>query len=85
MGIGLLDELDLPAALPVLQLFLALYRRAYFNSMFVPNQVMQLMPGGEARHGICFVFVNASDQVIGNADVQGAISLIGHHVYERHW
>jgi hypothetical protein len=30
------------------------------------------------------VLVNASDQVIGNADVQGAISLIGHHVYERH-
>jgi hypothetical protein len=53
--------------------------------MFVPNQVMQLMPRGEARHGICFVFVNPPDQVIGNADVQGAISLIGHHVYERHW
>jgi hypothetical protein len=53
--------------------------------MFVPNQVMQLMPGGKARHGICFVLVNAPDQVIGNADVQGAISFTGHHVYERHW
>jgi hypothetical protein len=30
------------------------------------------------------VFVNPPDQVIGNADVQGAISLIGHHVYEGH-
>ena len=84
MGIGLLDELDFPVALPVLQLFLALYRRAYFNRMFVPNQVMQLMTGSEARHGICFVFVDPPDQVIGNADVQGAISLIGHHVYEGH-
>ena len=84
MGVGLFYELDLPVALPVLQLFLALYRRAYFNNMFVPNQIMQLMPGGETRHSICFVLVNASDQVIGNADVQGAISPIGHHVHERH-
>ena len=85
MGVGLFYELDLPVALPVLQLFLALYRRAYFKAVFVPNQVMQLMPGGEAGYGICFVFVNTSDQVIGNAYVQGAISPIGHHVNERHW
>ena len=85
MGVGLLDQLDLPGTLPVLQLFLTLYGRTYFKAVFVPNQVMQLMPGREAGYGICFVFVNTSDQVIGNAYVQGAISLIGHHVHERHW
>ena len=77
-------ELDLPVAFPVLQLVLAGYRSTYFNSVFIPDQVMQLILGGEAWYSICFVFVNASYQIIGDADIQSAISLAGHDVHERH-
>jgi hypothetical protein len=52
---------------------------------------MQLIPRGEARHGICFVFVNAPNQIIGNADVQGTIPSLaimytnGIGKFQRHW
>src|SRR5262249_32738891 len=70
LGIHLHDQVDLPLAWPVLDVFLALDCRLYRGMLLVIDQHLHAVPFGEAWCQSLAVFEDASDEVIGYADVK---------------
>jgi hypothetical protein len=80
LRVHLIDEPQLPCAIPLLQLFLARNCGQWCCSDFVPHQLMDIVLFGEALDGVGFVFPYAANEIICNADVECAVAFTGKDV-----
>src|SRR5262249_51928364 len=73
----MLDQLDLPRAIPFLQLLLSLDCVFDVRELLVVDQSMDLILLGEAGHGVGAMLVGAADEIVGDADVERAAEPTG--------
>lgn len=75
-----LDQLDLPFALPVLDLLLARDRGKHRSGEFEPDERLHAIAVGEAAETAVAVLADALDQVRGDAGVECAAARAGHDI-----
>ena len=81
--IVLLDQVNLPRAVPALELLLARNRVFHRRVKFVPDQKLAAIPPGEALDGAFSMLPNPLRQVGRDADIQRAIASAGQDVHCR--
>lgn len=75
-----LDQLDLPFALPVLDLLLARDRGVHRSGEFEPDERLHAIAVGEAAETAAPVLADALDQVRGDAGVERAMPRARHDI-----
>src|SRR6185312_10392060 len=80
LGIALVDQAHLPAALPSLERLLAQDRRLHRRVKLVPDQGVGAITVSKTFHHVVLVLPDAFDQVAGNTDIQDAVLLARQHV-----
>lgn len=79
-GIAHLDQCDLPGASPFLEFLFSADRSQGIVVHFEPDEQGNIVARGEAFHRARFVFVDAPDEIVGDADIQHAVLLRSEHV-----
>lgn len=80
VGIVLLDEPDLPVALPRLERFLSCSRRQKFGMRFHQDMAVQAVASTERRTGSRPMLRNACRNVAGHANVENTARFVGENV-----
>src|SRR5262249_33207295 len=80
LWIRLVDEIDLPVALPALEARLALDGDRHTFVSFEPYQALHPVPLGERRRTAVPMLKEAIDEIVRHADVQRAERLACQHV-----
>ena len=75
-----LDQLDLPLALPILDLLLTRDRGVHRPGEFEPDERLHAIAVGEAAETAVAVLADALDQVRGDAGVERAVPRAGHDI-----
>ena len=75
-----LDQLNLPPALPVLDLLLARDRGVHRRGEFEPDERFDAIAAGEAAETAVAVLADALDQVRGDAGVERAVPRTRHDI-----
>ena len=78
----LFDELELPLAVPLFDLFFSGDGMPGITMGFVVDQAMHAVLLGEAGHEVVAMLIDAAKEVAGHAGIEGAIAPAGHDVYE---
>jgi hypothetical protein len=86
-----LDQLNLPAPIPLLDLLLALDSADDAVASLEVDKLLDAIALGEARNLRAFVFLDAPNQVVGDADIERPIAIrsenldVGWHRLRRAW
>jgi hypothetical protein len=83
-GIRLVYQIDLPRAVPLLQLFFAGDRAVHPVVNFEPNQPFDAMSLDETVNQRFAMLPDALDQIRRDTNIQGAISRTSEHVHISH-
>src|SRR3954469_16864658 len=83
IGIGFLDQPDLPFPTPLLDILLTLNCGDWIIVGFEPNQAVDVITGREARGRLGFVLVDAPDQIPRHAEIERAVLTACHKVDEH--
>ena len=79
--IGFLYELNLPLAIPLLQVFFSLNGRFDIGELLEINQTIDTISSGKSRDKFRAMLVNASYQIVSDADVKCASDPAREDVY----
>jgi len=79
--IDFFDQPQLPVAVPFFQGFLAGDRTFHGVVLFVPDECLDVVLGGESLDDSFAVLPDALNQVGGDADIERAVACTGHDVY----
>jgi len=80
IGVRCLDQLDLPLALPILDLLLARDRGVHRPGEFEPDERLHAIAVGEAAETAVAVLADALGQVRGDAGVERPVPRAGHDI-----
>ena len=83
MRVGLLDQVDLPLSVPVLELLFSRDRGDHVTVHFKPGQPLDAMLLCKPRHGAFAVLPKPSNKVGCDANVERAARLAGEYVNAR--
>jgi len=80
VGILLGDQVQLALAGAGLDLFFASDGRGSVGRLLEPDQLVNIVAGGEAWDRLCAVFVDTADEVVGDAGVESRMAAVGENV-----
>ena len=80
-GIGLLNQLQLPAPVPFFYGFLPLNRTLHRLVGFIPNQHMHAILFRKSFNLVILMLPDTFDEIRGNPDVKSSITTAGENIY----